>query len=275
MRWAGHSMRSIAAVLLTSLLAGCGPQSTPPADDRNDPPAQAIDVVELSAVDARDRMAAGTLTSRALTQAYLDRIRQIDDAGPMLNAVIEISPTADRRCGGARRRAQGRQSAQPAARHSDPDQRQHRRVGMVNSAGSLALADNRPKQDAFIVAPPARCGRGDPRQDEPQRVGELPLDAIDVGLELARRTDEKPVCARSQSVRLELGHRRRDRREPGVDRRRHRDRRQHHLPRVGERPGRHQADGRPRQPPRHHPDFRFAGHGRTDGPIGCAMRRCC
>ena len=144
-------------------------------------------------------------------------------------------------------------------------------VGMVNSAGSLALADNRPKQDAFIVAPPARRRRGDSRQDEPQRVGELPLDAIDVRLELARRPDEESVRARSQSVRLELGHRRRDRREPGVDRRRHRNRRQHHLPRVRERARRHQADGRARQPPRHHPDRRVAGHGRPDGAIG---RRC-
>ena len=34
----------------------------------------AVDVVELSATEARDRMTAGALTSRALTQAYLDRI---------------------------------------------------------------------------------------------------------------------------------------------------------------------------------------------------------
>ena len=46
--------------------------------------------VELSAVDARDRMAAGQLTSEALTKAYLDRIAKIDDAGPKLDAVIEM-----------------------------------------------------------------------------------------------------------------------------------------------------------------------------------------
>ena len=56
-------------------------------------------------------MAAGTLTSRALTQAYLDRIAAIDDAGAALNAIIEISSTAiadadardaERRAGNAR-----------------------------------------------------------------------------------------------------------------------------------------------------------------------------
>src|SRR5690349_7551925 len=58
------------------------------------PASPAIDVVELSATAARDQMAAGTLTSEALTRAYLDRISTIDDGGPTLNAVIEINPKA-------------------------------------------------------------------------------------------------------------------------------------------------------------------------------------
>lgn len=83
--------RSTAVLVLTALCGGCAPDSTtPPASTA--PPA--TDVVELSAADARDRMAAGTLTARALTQAYLDRIASIDAAGPRLNAVIETSPTA-------------------------------------------------------------------------------------------------------------------------------------------------------------------------------------
>ena len=61
------------------------------------------------------------------------------------------------------------------------------------------------------------------------------------------------------------GTRHRDRREPRRGRRRHRDRRQHHLPVVGGRPGRPQADGGPRQPQRHHSDLAFAGHRRADG----------
>jgi amidase len=119
--------------------------------DQSAPVAQAVDVVELSAVDARDRMAAGTLTSRALTQAYLARIAHIDDAGPELNAVIEINTRAiadaealdaERKTGKVR----GPLHGIPILIKDNIDV-----AGMVNSAGSLALADARPNEDAFIV----------------------------------------------------------------------------------------------------------------------------
>jgi amidase len=109
-------------------------------------------VVELSAIDARERMAAGTLSSRELTQAYLDRIAQIDDAGPQLNSVIELNPSAladadaldrERREGKVR----GPLHGIPVLLKDNIDV-----VGMVNSAGSLALADHRPTSDAPLVA---------------------------------------------------------------------------------------------------------------------------
>src|SRR6185369_2948626 len=53
-----------------------------------------LDVVDLTVAEAQRRMSTGALTSRALTQAYLDRIAAIDDAGPQLNAVIDINPAA-------------------------------------------------------------------------------------------------------------------------------------------------------------------------------------
>jgi amidase len=133
-------------------LAACSREAAPPAAQTpRDQSAPAVDVVELSAVDASARMTAGTLTSRALTEAYLDRIRQIDAAGPMLNAVIEISTTAladaekldgERKAGKVRSPLHGI----PILIKDNIDI-----AGMVNSAGSLALADNRPKEDAFIV----------------------------------------------------------------------------------------------------------------------------
>ncbi len=78
-----------ALALIVLLAAGSreparSPQGTTPV----------VDVVELSAVDARERMSAGTLTSHALNQAYLDRIAAIDASGPKLNSVIEINPAA-------------------------------------------------------------------------------------------------------------------------------------------------------------------------------------
>ena len=148
---AGHLTRSITASLLIGFLAACTRSAPPPSETPRDAPAPPVDVVELSAVDARNRMAAGTLTSRALTQAYLDRIRQIDDGGPMLGAIIETSPTAiaDAEALDAERKAgkvRGPLHGIPILIKDNIDS-----AGMVNSAGSLALADNRPKQDAFIV----------------------------------------------------------------------------------------------------------------------------
>jgi amidase len=140
-------------VLAFLWVPACSRQSASPAaqaaQNRSKP---VVDVVELSAIDASARMTAGTLTSRALTQAYLDRILQIDDDGPALNAVIEISPTAigDAEALDAERKAgkvRGPLHGVPVLIKDNIDS-----VGMVNSAGSLALAGHRPKQDAFIVS---------------------------------------------------------------------------------------------------------------------------
>ena len=131
----------------TAILAGCG---QPPA--RPAAPAQpALDVVELSATEARDRMASGQLTSEALTKAYLDRIATIDDAGPQLNAVIEINPKAmaDAAALDAERKAgkvRGPMHGIPVLIKDNVDV-----AGMVNSAGSLALAENHPAADAFVA----------------------------------------------------------------------------------------------------------------------------
>src|SRR5687767_7934850 len=144
--------RAVFLVFLTAFGAACAaPSSSSPTAPAAATAATAIDVAELSAADARDRMAAGTLTARALTQAYLDRIASIDDAGPRLNAVIEISQTAvadaealdnERKSGKVR----GPLHGIPVLIKDNIDS-----VGMANSAGSLALAENRPAKDAFIV----------------------------------------------------------------------------------------------------------------------------
>jgi amidase len=138
--------RSACALTLSLLGAACSPAPPQPAQA---PPR--LDVIELDAARAREMMAAGTLTSRALTQAYLDRIAAVDDAGPTLNAVIELNPQAladadardaERKAGTAR----GSLHGLPVLIKDNVDV-----AGMVNSAGSLALADHRPAQDAFLV----------------------------------------------------------------------------------------------------------------------------
>ena len=134
-------------MLATALLcAACGPAPQSPAASR-----PGVDVVELGATRARALMAEGTLTSRDLTQAYLDRIAAVDDAGPTLNAVIELNPRAlaDAEALDAERKAgkiRGPLHGLPVLIKDNVDV-----AGMVNSAGSLALAEHRPKQDAFLV----------------------------------------------------------------------------------------------------------------------------
>jgi amidase len=87
-----------------------------------------------------------------LTAAYLARIAAVDKAGPTLNAVIEVNQAAladadrldaERKAGKVR----GPLHGLPVLLKDNIDA-----IGMVNSAGSLALADNHPKTDAFLVA---------------------------------------------------------------------------------------------------------------------------
>ena len=86
--------RTLPACLLCvgATVACAAPPSAPEAASAT--PGPATDVVELSAADIRDGLTSGAFTSRALTQAYLDRIAAIDDAGPRLDAVIELNPSA-------------------------------------------------------------------------------------------------------------------------------------------------------------------------------------
>ena len=138
--------RAGAASLLALFCACCGGEPAAPARA-----GRPLDVVELSASTARDRMAAGTLTARELTEAYLARIRAIDAGGQRLNSVIELNPNAaaDAAALDAERQAgttRGPLHGIPVLIKDNVDI-----AGMVNSAGSLAMAEHRPKQDAVFV----------------------------------------------------------------------------------------------------------------------------
>ena len=151
--------RSLGLVLMLALCAcerAPGP-STPQAASQPAPateapapdPAFAFD--ESTIADLQTKMAAGALTSRALAQAYLDRIAAIDDAGSKLGAVIELNPDAleEAAARDAERKAgkiRGPLHGIPVLLKDNIDA-----TPMVNSAGSLALAEHRPKTDAFLV----------------------------------------------------------------------------------------------------------------------------
>jgi len=147
-------MRQLPPLVAATMLLACHPapaEAPPPATARSvEAPAIATgDLVELDIREAQRRMNDGTLTSVELTRAYLARIAEIDDAGPSLNAVIELDPKALGYAAELDRSRDGRVGPLhgiPILLKDNIDSK-----GMVNSAGSLALADNRPAQDAFVV----------------------------------------------------------------------------------------------------------------------------
>lgn len=113
--------------------------------------AHPLDLSEADVAGLQARMASGQSSSLQLTRAYLQRIAGIDRAGPRLKAVIELNPQAeaDARALDAERKAghaRGPLHGIPVLLKDNIDA-----LPMVNSAGSLALAEFRPARDAFVV----------------------------------------------------------------------------------------------------------------------------
>ncbi|MEH6419011.1 amidase [Pseudomonas sp. CGJS7] len=146
---------------LALALAGCAGQpaprpARPPAATDAAPkgflPGDPLRIAEADTATLAARMASGELSSARLTQAYLDRIAALDDNGPQLNAVIELNPNAvaEARAFDEERKAgklRGPLHGIPVLVKDNIDA-----TPMVNSAGSLVLAEHRPQHDAPLVA---------------------------------------------------------------------------------------------------------------------------
>ena len=107
---------------------------------------------EISIDQLQKKMQDGTLSSKAITQLYLNRIDQIDKKGPALHAVIELNPDAisiaeamdnERKEGKIR----GPLHGIPVLIKDNINTGDK----MMTTAGSLALVGNRAKADAFII----------------------------------------------------------------------------------------------------------------------------
>ncbi|HKC15223.1 MAG TPA: amidase [Steroidobacteraceae bacterium] len=116
-------------------------------------PAAAFDVVGKSIADLAEAQSRGRVTSLQLVDAYLERIRRLDRAGPALHSVLALNPQAR-----AQARALDRERAAGRLRgplHGIPllvKDNIETADPMPTTAGSLALARNVSGRDAPLVA---------------------------------------------------------------------------------------------------------------------------
>ncbi len=114
---------------------------------------------EFSIRELQDHFEAGTWTSAALCQAFLDRIEAVDRAGPTLRSVIETNPDAlaiaesldrERSDVGSR----GPLHGVPILLKDAIDTADR----MMTTGGSLAMIGNIAERDAFVAAQLRRAG---------------------------------------------------------------------------------------------------------------------
>ncbi|MDH3546798.1 MAG: amidase [Gammaproteobacteria bacterium] len=108
---------------------------------------------EATIADLHDRMHRGELSSERLVRWYRERIEDIDQAGPLLNSIIELNPDA---LTTARALDEEWREAGPRGPlHGIPvvlKANINTADRMRTTAGSLGLQDHRPGEDAFLVS---------------------------------------------------------------------------------------------------------------------------
>ncbi|MDG9724499.1 amidase [Streptomyces sp. DH41] len=139
--------------LLTAGAPGQRAEASAPHAVGSSPPAGAplvhgVDLDTVTIPELQARMKRGSLTSSALTRAYLRRIEAVD---PRINAVLRTSPTALRQAAAsdARHRrgtVRGPLDGIPVLLKDNVNTRD-----MPTTAGSLALAGDPPDTDAVLV----------------------------------------------------------------------------------------------------------------------------
>ena len=131
-------------------LISCQSNSSSIKPDEN---AQAFALEEVTIDELQQKMASGELSSRSITEMYLQRIETIDKNGAALNSVIELNPDAlsiadamdkERKDGKVRSAMHGI----PVLIKDNIDTGDK----MMTTAGALALEGNRASKDAFIIS---------------------------------------------------------------------------------------------------------------------------
>src|SRR5208283_4417552 len=113
--------------------------------------AQAFEVAESGVAEEQKAMTAGRTTSKALVQAYLNRIEAFDHRGPSLNALITLNPNALREAETLDRERAAKGPRGPL--HGIPVivKDNYSTADMQTTAGTMALLGFVPSSDAFQV----------------------------------------------------------------------------------------------------------------------------
>ena len=111
-----------------------------------------MDLDQLTIADAVDRFQRGDLSAAELCQACLDRIAEIDTAGPTLRSVLELNPEA---LTNAEACDTARQSGAPVPPLNGIPILVKDSIdtagAMMTTAGSIAMIGNHAPRDAFVV----------------------------------------------------------------------------------------------------------------------------
>ena len=110
------------------------------------------DLEEITISLLQKKMEQGTATSVSITKAYLERIQKMDKQGPNLNSIIELNP--DALAIAEKLDKERKQGKIRSTLHGIPVLvKDNINTGdkMMTTAGSVALAGNIAKEDAFIM----------------------------------------------------------------------------------------------------------------------------
>jgi len=139
-------------ILILFLVVACNDND----DDQNEvslPQETVQQIEELDIASVQSLMDDGSLTSTQLTEYYLNKIKEIDDAGPNLNAILQINPdavqiAAELDAERSEKGPRGPLHGIPVVLKANIDTGDQ----LTTTAGSLALEGHQAKQDAFFVA---------------------------------------------------------------------------------------------------------------------------
>ena len=148
-RWRRRDLLLAAGGAALAGIGGCAARtSRSPAGELS-----SFELGEVSVAELRTGLESGRWTARSLCERYLERIGEIDRAGPSLGSVIEINPDAAREA--ERLDAEREQGGVRGPLHGIPVMLKDN-VGtadaMQTTAGSLALLDSSVPRDSGVAA---------------------------------------------------------------------------------------------------------------------------